>query len=97
MFITGCHRSGTSLLASVLSEFLGVSPDKGDQMQPALDNPMGFQESNRFVSFNDLLLDRVGCSWLDHLCFTSVGQGSLLRSFVVNVGPFMNLPWKDFG
>ena len=64
MFITGCHRSGTSLLASVLSEFLGVSPDKGDQMQPALDNPMGFQESNRFVSFNDLLLDRVGCSWV---------------------------------
>lgn len=64
MFITGCHRSGTSLLASVLSEFTGVVPDPSDQMQPALDNPMGFLESNRLVSFNDSLLERMGCSWV---------------------------------
>ena len=64
MFITGCHRSGTSLLASVLSEFTGVAPDPSDQMQPALDNPMGFSESNRLVLFNDSLLERMGCSWV---------------------------------
>lgn len=64
MFITGCHRSGTSLLASVLSEFLGISSDEDDEMQPALDNPTGFRESKRLVSFNDLLLDRIGCSWV---------------------------------
>lgn len=63
MFITGCHRSGTSLLASVLREFVGVAADHSDQMQPALDNPAGFHESNRLVSFNDALLSKMGCSW----------------------------------
>ena len=63
MFVTGCHRSGTSLLASILSQFLGVETDHADQMKPALDNPRGFHESNRLVSFNDSLLARLGCSW----------------------------------
>ena len=63
MFVTGCHRSGTSLLASVLSQFVGVASDHTDQMKPALDNPRGFHESNRLVSFNDSLLARLGCSW----------------------------------
>ena len=64
MFITGCHRSGTSLLASVLREFVGVAVDHNDQMKPALDNPMGFHESTRLVSFNDALLSKMGCSWV---------------------------------
>lgn len=63
MFITGCHRSGTSLLAAVLRDFIGLAATEGDQMQAALDNPAGFQESNRLVALNDELLAAIGCRW----------------------------------
>ena len=63
MFIAGCHRSGTSLLAATLRELLSLSNDGKGQLQAALDNPNGFHESNRLVALNDELLELVGCSW----------------------------------
>ena len=63
MFIAGCHRSGTSLLAAVLRQFLGLSGDGEGQLKAALDNPNGFHESNRLVALNDELLQLLCCSW----------------------------------
>lgn len=63
MFIAGCHRSGTSLLAAVVRQSLGLCGDGEGQLKAALDNPNGFHESNRLVALNDELLDLLGCSW----------------------------------
>lgn len=61
MLITGCHRSGTSLLASLLSDLLGQS--RLDDLPPALDNPRGYFESRRLTAFNDQLLAALGGDW----------------------------------
>ena len=67
MFILGCHRSGTSLVAGVLSEFLAeVNP--GSQLNTAwidsnLDNPNGFNESKALMETNKELLRLTGCNW----------------------------------
>ena len=64
MFVAGCHRSGTSLLASLVGEVLQLGVDEASQLAPpALDNPLGFYESRRLVECNDQLLGRIGCSW----------------------------------
>lgn len=61
MLITGCHRSGTSLLASLLVDALGHAREA--DMAPAPDNPRGFFESQRLTSFNDQLLASLGGDW----------------------------------
>ena len=64
MFVTGCHRSGTSLLASILLDALRVeSFSKGNELQEALDNPYGFYESKKLTELNDNLLHSIGSSW----------------------------------
>lgn len=71
MFVTGCHRSGTSLLASVLAQVLSrLRPDalvstltERSDLEPTLDNPGGFFESPQLRLFNDELLSLAGCSW----------------------------------
>ena len=76
MFVLGCHRSGTSLLARVLSDVLPLlggsdvltcrpdDPSAGSEWLPAqIDNPGGFQESQRLVAFNEALLASIGCAW----------------------------------
>lgn len=57
------HRSGTSLVARAVN-LLGWSlGDEDELIPPADDNPKGFWESSPIVSFNDLLLSRLGGSW----------------------------------
>jgi len=64
MFVTGCHRSGTSLLASVLISALELDGDEREpDLEPKPDNPLGFFESERLVSLNDALLEGIGCHW----------------------------------
>ena len=71
MFVTGCHRSGTSLLASVVAQVLArLRPDapvaaltERSDLEPALDNPGGFFESPQLRLFNDELLHLAGCPW----------------------------------
>ena len=71
MFVTGCHRSGTSLMASVLSDAMAaLAPgmdvsklEKRCDLGLNLDNPRGFFESAQLLSFNDALLVSVGCCW----------------------------------
>lgn len=69
MFVLGCHRSGTSLLAGILSEALRSADSdqaiatNADQLPPQVDNPGGFHESRQLVGFNEELLAQVGLDW----------------------------------
>ena len=63
MFVTGCHRSGTSLLASLLRTLIDQDKQVGDELPPALDNPLGFQESKQLNQLNNQLLKLAGCRW----------------------------------
>ncbi len=66
MFVTGCHRSGTSLLAALVHDLVvggeTASGRHGD-LACKLENPLGFFESERLVELNDLLLGQIGSSW----------------------------------
>ena len=65
MFVLGCHRSGTSLLASIISDALDqpVSSTPEGELPPQLDNPGGFFESQQLVSMNEDLLEWIGIHW----------------------------------
>ena len=64
MFVTGCHRSGTSLLASLLHAALGFGlPPTKPHLQAQIDNPRGFFESKAIVELNDKLLSLAGAEW----------------------------------
>lgn len=64
MFVTGCHRSGTSLLASLLRDLVGCdSCELQADLEAKLENPLGFFETHRLVASNDYLLQLCGCAW----------------------------------
>ena len=61
--VVGMHRSGTSMVARVLSAcglFLGREEEL---IGPAVDNPEGFWENLNFVGINEEILARFGGSW----------------------------------
>jgi hypothetical protein len=60
-FVIGPHRSGTSLVTSLLAETVGVLPN--NLMRPALSNQKGFQESWSVVNVNELILKEMGLKW----------------------------------
>tara|TARA_A100001388_G_scaffold236308_1_gene190215 strand:- start:56 stop:1201 length:1146 start_codon:yes stop_codon:yes gene_type:complete len=62
MFITGCHRSGTSLITSIFRDLINDANDKSKLVTPQLDNPPGFFESKRLVDFNEKLLQEIGAT-----------------------------------
>ena len=66
LFVIGCHRSGTSLLASLLRDTIqhDVTPAQPD-LPIALDNPRGFFESQKLQNLNDELLRSIDSAW-DH-------------------------------
>jgi len=61
MFVIGCHRSGTSLLASIISHCLGEK--RTGDLDAVVDNPRGYFESTRLREFNDNILKQCGYSW----------------------------------
>ena len=63
MFVTGCHRSGTSLVASLVGDVLGQSSVASPQLSAQLDNPQGFFESRQLVELNNELLEWFGGDW----------------------------------
>ena len=74
MFVTGCHRSGTSLLCSLFSSILSYE-STSDYLPPSIDNPAGFFEEKNIVELNDFLLNCHSSTWstppLHHLDFSS--------------------------
>ena len=64
--VWGMHRSGTSLLCSLLAE-CGVHFGEPDQLiPPNPENPSGFWENIKVRELNDALLMATGCDW-DHI------------------------------
>lgn len=64
IFVTGCHRSGTSLAASLINEVFGKEiPSPGTEMKPSLDNPRGFNETVELARVNDLIIQGFGYAW----------------------------------
>ena len=64
--IWGMHRSGTSLLCSLLAE-CGVHFGEVDQLiPPNQENPNGFWENIKVRELNDALLMAAACDW-DHV------------------------------
>ena len=61
MLITGCHRSGTSLLAAVVAQC--VVEERNNDLTPLVDNPKGYFESHTLRNCNDHLLGNIGYSW----------------------------------
>lgn len=65
MFVTGCHRSGTSLVASLMHGLVcnaQLASRSGD-LEVKLENPLGFFESQRLVDVNEALLRLIGRTW----------------------------------
>ena len=65
MFVLGCHRSGTSLLAGIISDSLADLKDSElpEQLSAQVDNPGGFYESRHLVDLKEALLDQLGIDW----------------------------------
>lgn len=63
LIVLGMHRSGTSVLARLLSFAGAVLPCS--VIPPGQDNPKGFWESPIIIAFNDKLLSAVGCDWYE--------------------------------
>jgi len=62
LIVTGVHRSGTSMIAGILSN-LAIPMGEGAQMNPAPENPEGFFERIDVMQLNDSVLRRLGGSW----------------------------------
>ncbi len=61
--IAGMHRSGTSMIASLLHSCgLDLGPDK-DLLPPAENNPEGFWENRSFLKLNESILKELGGAW----------------------------------
>jgi hypothetical protein len=73
IFVLGCHRSGTSVIAGLLYRACGVS--MGELMPPTLDNPMGYFEALGVVDAHRDLLAQMERDWT---CPPSTFQPGLL-------------------
>jgi len=68
LFITGCHRSGTSLMASIVNQSAQAkgfrnSIQRENMLPPRLDNPTGFYESNALHEVSKSIMELFGSSW----------------------------------
>lgn len=61
IFILGCHRSGTSVVAGLLYNACGVS--MGELMPPTEDNPLGYYEALGVVDAHRDLLRQLELDW----------------------------------
>lgn len=61
MFVTGCHRSGTSYLSMMMDRVVGA---KGfERLSASVDNPKGYFETARLRSINEKYLNMAGYTW----------------------------------
>ena len=61
IFILGCHRSGTSVVAGLLYRASGIS--MGELMPPTVDNPLGYFEALGVVEAHRSLLAQMERDW----------------------------------
>ena len=61
IFVLGCHRSGTSVVAGLLHRACGVS--MGELMPPTEDNPLGYFEALGVVDAHRDLLGQMERDW----------------------------------
>lgn len=64
-WVLGCHRSGTSLLCSLLRAATGLSHNDllGGDIPDSVANPVGHHESAALLQVNERLLQACGSSW----------------------------------
>lgn len=66
MFVTACHRSGSSFLSALLHDLLHGSHQGGGyekHLQPSHDNYQGVFESQKLVSANEESLKILHLKW----------------------------------
>ena len=61
LIVLGCHRSGTSMLASIFHDLGGKLPK--NLLRPSLTNKRGFNESWHWVLANEELLKKMQLTW----------------------------------
>ncbi len=61
--VLGMHRSGTSLVAGVLSKIGVFLGDKNNLLLQTVENPLGYFENNEVVLINDDILKFFGGTW----------------------------------
>lgn len=61
--VVGMHRSGTSLVANLLSLCGLYLGEAEDLMPPSSDNEKGYWENIKFVQINEEILEALGGSW----------------------------------
>ncbi len=61
--ITGMHRSGTSMVANMLSTCGLYLGSESALVATSRDNPSGYWENRNFVSINDEILKGLGSAW----------------------------------
>ena len=97
--IAGMHRSGTSMVASLLRQ-AGLYLGRDEEMlPPAADNPGGFWEHAEFVALNDEVLHRAGAAWdspPDQTTFDSARDLlSRARALIARFDGHERWGWKD--
>lgn len=71
LIVLGMHRSGTSVLARMLSLMGVYFGPEGASTGANAENPKGFWERRDVRNLNDLLLQSAGCDWNRPLNFTA--------------------------
>lgn len=81
VFVTGCHRSGTSAVAGIVQS-LGFDVGQSE-MPPHGDNPAGYWENIALVVLNDQLLRAFGREWwsLDPFPADWLKGGLIIKGF----------------
>jgi hypothetical protein len=90
VFVLGMHRSGTSLVASLL-RLLGVFLGDEDDFIPAdQDNPQGFWERRGVISLNNLVLRAGDAAWDRVASFDAARiRGRFRRRFAEGAAPLV--------
>ena len=63
IIVLGFHRSGTSLIGSILDKLGFFYADENYQLKPQPDNPQGFYENKQILNINEKILRLYNSDW----------------------------------
>lgn len=99
MFIVGCHRSGTSMLAGVVRQLLqdwGGQPLNDQELVGGnAENPSGFFESQFLVETNNRLLELVNASWDRPFLARPVWTNPQLLTELIGLREHFSAYWQE--